>query len=129
MGVRINLNREMKEMFPMMLVLSLACTLDAHDCYLMQLPPIYPLSAISYVPHVGQCPIHAPSTCTMGLDLYARHSLFGRTDPYYTVIFFSSCGFRRPAATLALPFSVIVLTHQYLGALSGLPVSFSYLIQ
>ena len=28
----------------------------------------------------------------MGLDPCARHSLFGRTDPYYTDIFYSSCG-------------------------------------
>ena len=56
-------------------------------------------------PRVDQCPIHASSTCTMGLDPCARHSLFRRTDPYYTDIFYSSCGLtcKRPAATLAFP--------------------------
>ena len=59
-----------------------------------------------------QCPIqsHVPSTCTLGLDPCARHSLFGRTDPYYIDNFYSSCGLKRLAATLASPFSVIVLS-------------------
>ena len=61
-----------------------------------------------------QCPIHVPSTCTLGMDPCARHSLFGRTDPYYIDNFYSSCGLKRPAATLASPFSVIVLSSQYL---------------
>ena len=61
-----------------------------------------------------QCPIHVPSTCTLGLDPCARHSLFGRTDPYYIDNFFSSCGLKRPAAALASPFSVIVLSSKYL---------------
>ena len=63
-----------------------------------------------------QCPIqsHVPSTCTLGLDPCARHSLFGRTDPYYIDNFYSSCGLKRLAATLASPFSVIVLSSQYL---------------
>ena len=66
-------------------------------------------------PPVGQCPIYAPFNCTMGLDTCARHPLFGRTDPYYTVIFYSSCGLnKRPAATLAFPLSVSVLSSQYL---------------
>ena len=39
----------MKEMFPMMSVVSLACTLAAHAYYSMQLPPIHLLSALSYV--------------------------------------------------------------------------------
>ena len=64
---------------------------------------------------VDQCPIYAPSNCTMGLDTCARHSLFGRTDPYYTVILYSSCGLnKRPAATLAFLLSVSVLFSQYL---------------
>ena len=52
-----------------------------------------------------QCPIqsHVPSTCTLGLDPCARHSLFGRTDPYYIDNFYSSCGLNRLAATLASP--------------------------
>ena len=54
-------------------------------------------------PPVDQGPIHAPSTCSMGLDPCARHSLFWRTYPYYTLIFYSSCGLQRPAATLASP--------------------------
>ena len=61
----------------MLLVLPLA----AHDYYLMQLPPIHLLSS----PRVDQCPIYSPSTCTMGLDLCDRHSIFGHTDPYYTL--------------------------------------------
>ena len=66
-------------------------------------------------PPVDQCPIHAPSNCTMGFDTCARHSLFGRTDPYYTVIFYSSCGLdKRPATTLAIPLSVSVMSSQYL---------------
>ena len=40
----------MKDMFPMMLVLSLACTLAAHAYYSMELPPIHLLFALSYVP-------------------------------------------------------------------------------
>ena len=65
---------------------------------------------------VDQCPIqsHVPSACTLGLDPCARHSLFGRTDPYYIDNFYSSCGLKRLAATLASPFSVIVLSSQYL---------------
>ena len=64
---------------------------------------------------VDQCPIYATSNCTMGLDTCARHSLFGRTDPYYIVILYSSCGLnKRPAATLAFPLSVSVLSSQYL---------------
>ena len=54
-------------------------------------------------PRVDPCPIHAPSNCTMALDPCARPSLIGRTDPYYTDIFYSSCGLKRPAATLAFP--------------------------
>ena len=52
-----------------------------------------------------QCPIqsHVPSTCTLGLDPCALHSLFGRTDPYYIDNFYSSCGLKRLAATLASP--------------------------
>ena len=63
---------------------------------------------------VDQCPIYAPSNCTMGLGTCARHSLFGRTDPYYTVILYSSCGLNKhPAATLAFLLSVSVLSSQY----------------
>ena len=62
MSISINLNMLMKEMFPMMLASSLA----AHGYYFMQLPPIHLLSALSRVPSpVDQCPIYAPSTCTM----------------------------------------------------------------
>ena len=54
MGVSINLYMLMKEIyslkFPMMLVLSLACTLAACGYYFMQLPPIHLLSAVSRVP-------------------------------------------------------------------------------
>ena len=64
---------------------------------------------------VDQCPIYAPPNCTMGLDTCARHSLFGHTDPYYTVILYSSCSLnKRPAATLAFPLSVSLLSSQYL---------------
>ena len=40
----------------MMLVLSLACTLAAHDYYFMQLPPILLLSALSHIPMCGSVP-------------------------------------------------------------------------
>ena len=64
---------------------------------------------------VDQCPIYAPSNCIMGLDTCAHHSLFGRTDPYYTVILYSSCGLnKRPAAKLAFPLSASVLSSQNL---------------
>ena len=64
---------------------------------------------------VDQCPIYEPSNCTMGLDTCARHSLFGHTDPYYTVILYSSCRLnKRPAATLAFLLPVSVLSSQYL---------------
>ena len=98
----------------MMLVLSRACTLAAHAYYSMQLPPIHLLFTLSMSPP-DQCPIYAPSNCTMGLDMCARHPLFGRTDPYYTVILYSSCGlYKHPAATLAFHLSVSVLSFQYL---------------
>ena len=72
---------------------------------------------------VDQRPIYAPSSCTMGLDTCGRHSLFGRTDPYYTVILYSSCGLnKRLAATLAFPplckctvFQMPLSTGPYLG--------------
>ena len=50
MVVSINLYMLMKEMFPMMLVLSLAGILAAHDYYFMQLPPSYLLSVLSHIP-------------------------------------------------------------------------------
>ena len=50
MGVSGNLDMLMKEIFPIMLVLSRACTHAAHDYYLMQLPPIHILFALSHVP-------------------------------------------------------------------------------
>ena len=62
---------------PMMLVLSLACTLAAHGYHTS--------------PPVDQCPIHAPSTCTMGLDMWVCNTLFWRMDSYCTV-FYSYCG-------------------------------------
>ena len=74
-----------------------------------------------------QCPIqsHVPSTCTLGLDPCARHSLFGRTAPYYIDNFYSSCGLKRLAATLASPLlcnctvlPVPLSTGPYLGARS-----------
>ena len=66
-------------------------------------------------PPVDQCPIYEPSKCAMSLDTRTHHPLSGRTDPYYTVIFYSSCGLnKRPAATLAFPLSVSVLSSQYL---------------
>ena len=61
-----------------------------------------------------QCPIHVPTTCTLGLDPCARHSLFGRT------VLTTSTTSTLPAAFSALPqhlpspFSVIVLSSQYL---------------
>ena len=63
-----------------------------------------------------QCPIqsHVPSTCTLGLDPCARHSLFGRTDPYYIDNFYSSAALSDLPQHLPPPFSVIVLSSQYL---------------
>ena len=65
-------------MFPMMLVLSLACTLAAHAYYSMQLPPIHLLFALPYVPTY---------LCTFQLYYGLGHmrppSTSGRTDPYY----------------------------------------------
>ena len=70
-------------------------------------------------PPVDQCPVYAPSNCTMGLNMCARHPLFGCTDPYYTVIFYSSCGLNKSsAATIAFPLSVSILS-SFNGALSG----------
>ena len=40
---------KIKDMFPMMFVLSRACTLAAHAYYSMQLPPIRLLFALPYV--------------------------------------------------------------------------------
>ena len=85
----------------MTLVLSLSCTLAAHDYYFMQLPTFYLPFHTSL--RADQCPTHVLSTCTLGLDPCARHSLFRRTDPYYIDNFYSSCGLKRLAATLASP--------------------------
>ena len=80
-----------------------------------------------------QCPIqsHVPSTCTLGLDPCARHSLFGRTDPYYIDNFYSSCGLKRLAATLASPLlcnctvlPVPLSTGPYLDLCTGFHVAF-----
>ena len=102
-------------MFPMMLVLSRACTLAAHAITQCNFHPFTFYLPFHTSPPVDQCPIYAPSNCTMGLDMCARHPLFGRTDPYYTVICYSSCGLnKRPAATLAFHLSVSVLSSQYL---------------
>ena len=83
----------------------------------MQLPPVNLLFALPYVP---TCCFSALYLCTfqlyygLGYVRPATHFL-GRTDPYYTVIFYSSCGLnKRPVATLALPLSVSVLSSQYL---------------
>ena len=81
----------------------------------MQLPPIHLLSALPYVVTCGSVPYLCTSQLYYGLGQCARHSPFGRTDPYYTVILYSSCGLnKRPAATLAFPLSVSVLSSQYL---------------
>ena len=58
-------------MFPMMLVLSSACTLAPHAYYSMQLPPIHLLFALLTSSPVDQYPIYAPFNCTMGLDTCA----------------------------------------------------------
>ena len=64
---------------------------------------------------VDQCPIYAPSNCTMGLDMYRPPLTFGAHGSYYTVILYSSCGLnKRPAATLAFLLSVSILPSQYL---------------
>ena len=55
----------MKEMFLMMLVLSLAYTLAATST-LRNFHTFTVFVPIS-VPHVDQCPIHAPFTCTISL--------------------------------------------------------------
>ena len=75
MDVIINLYMLIKDMFPMMLVLSLACTLAAHAYYSMQLPPIHcdPLFALPYVPTCWSVPYlctfqqyYAPATHVLG---------------------------------------------------------------
>ena len=63
MDVNINLNMKIKDMFPMMLVLSLACTPAAHAYYSMQLPPIHLLFALPYVPTCWS----VPYVCTVQL--------------------------------------------------------------
>ena len=81
-------------------------TTDAHvDMKRGRLSPFTFYLPFHTSPPVDQCPIHAPSTCNMGLDLCDRHSFFGRTDPYYTCHYLLniSCGLKRPAATLAFP--------------------------
>ena len=83
------------------------CFTWSHHYYSIQLPTIHLLSALSYVPTCWSVPYLCTFTCTMGLDTCARHPLFGRTDPYYTVIFYSSCGLKRPAATLLCNCTVI----------------------
>ena len=79
MGVSVNLNTSMlmKEMFPMMLVLSLACKLAAHDYYFMQLPPIHLLSAPLHVPTCWSVPYSCTFHLYYGLGPMRRHSLFG----------------------------------------------------
>ena len=80
----------MREMFPMLLEI---CHLRAH---LLHMPiPQCNLNPFNFYlpfhtsPPVDQCHICAPSNCTMGFNTCARHLLFVRTDPYYTVIFYS----------------------------------------
>ena len=94
MGVSIDLNMLMKEMFPMILVLSLACTLLHMTITLCNFHPFTFYVPFHTSPPVDQCPIHAPSTCTMGLDPCAQK---------VTVIFYSPCGLKRLVATLAFP--------------------------
>ena len=59
--------------------------------------------------------MHLPSVLWAWICAPATH-FFGRTDPYYTVIFYTSYGLnKRSAATLAFPLSVhSVLSSQYL---------------
>ena len=46
--------------------------------------------------------MHFPPALWAWIRAPATH-FFGRTDPYYTDIFYSSCGLKRHAATLAFP--------------------------
>ena len=101
-----------QSIFPALsLSLSLSLSLDVgivtfmHTCCTWLLLYATPTHLPSICPSLraDQCPIHVPSTCTLGLDTCARHSLFGRTDPYYIDNFYSSCGLKRLAATLASP--------------------------
>ena len=109
MGVSINLYLLMKEMFHLSSLWRWYCHFHAHLRHMtITLCNSHPFTF--YMPfhtslRADQCPIqsHVPSTCTLGLDPCARHSLFGRTDPYYIDNFYSSCGLKRLAATLASP--------------------------
>ena len=107
----------------MMLVLSLACTLAAHD-YNYNSHPFTFYLPFHTSPRADQCPIHAPSTRTVGLDPCARHSLFGRTGPYYTDNFYSYSS--ALLQHLPSPFSVIVLSSQYLFQRGPIWVSFDH---
>ena len=65
----------------------------------------HPVSKSWPTPLVDKGHIHAPSTCTMGLDPCTRHSLFGCTDPYYTVTFstYPAALGTKPLCTLTFP--------------------------
>ena len=103
MGVSIDLNMLMKEMFPMISVLSLACTLLHMTITLCNFHPFTFYLPFHTSPPVDQCPIHAPSTCTMGLDPCAQK---------VTVIFYSPLS--ALSQHLPSPFSVNVLNSEYL---------------
>ena len=67
----------------MMSVLSFAFTLAAHDYFLLIKCNFYPFTfylPFHTSPRVDQCPIHAPFTCTVGLDPW------GQTLPYSFVV-------------------------------------------
>ena len=99
----------------MALVLSLACTLAAHDYYFMQLPPILP----------SICPFTHPYVLISALSMYLPPALWAwirapATHFLGARILTTSTTSTPPAAFSALPqhlpsrFSVILLSSQYL---------------
>ena len=106
MGVSINLYLLMKEMFHEV-PYDVGIVTCMHTCctrlLLYATPTHLPSICPSTRPYILISANHIPSTCTLGLDPCACHSLFGRTDPYHIDNFYSSCGPQRPAATLAFP--------------------------
>ena len=103
-----------KDMFPMMLVLSHACTLAAHPYYSMQLPPIHLLFALPYVVTCWSVPYLCTFYRYYGLGYVRPPLIFWAHGSLLHCHFVLICGLNKhPAATLA-PLSVRVLSSQYL---------------
>ena len=107
----------------MTLVLSLAGTLAAHDYYFMQLPAIYLLSALSHVPTCWSVPYPCTYHLYFGLGSVRPPLTFWA---HKSLLHWQLLLLLRPHH-LSSPFSVIVLSSQYLFQRGPIWVPFSYI--